>query len=101
MLSSGGKAILIESGLISLPNYTIGVYLLPDEVHQKMDSARANFYWDSGQRKKHHMVKWADLARPKDFGGLGFNDTKLMNQCLLSKWIIKLERGMRTYVLGY
>jgi hypothetical protein len=39
------------------------------------------------------MVKWADLARPKDFGGLGFIDTWLMNKCLLSKWIIKLERG--------
>jgi hypothetical protein len=39
------------------------------------------------------MVKWADLTRPKDFGGLGFTDTRLMNKCLLSKLIIKLERG--------
>jgi hypothetical protein len=39
------------------------------------------------------MVKWTDLARPKDFGGLCFTDTRLMNKCLLSKWIIKLERG--------
>jgi hypothetical protein len=39
------------------------------------------------------MMKWADLARPKDFGGLGFTDTRLMNKCLLSKWIIKLDRG--------
>jgi hypothetical protein len=39
------------------------------------------------------MVKWADLARPKDFGGLGFTDTRLMNKYLLSKWLIKLERG--------
>jgi hypothetical protein len=38
------------------------------------------------------MVKWADLARPKDFGGLEYTNTRLMNKCLLSKWIIKLER---------
>jgi hypothetical protein len=39
------------------------------------------------------MVKWADLAKPKEFGGLRFTDTRLMNKCLLSKWIIKLERS--------
>jgi hypothetical protein len=38
-------------------------------------------------------VKWADLARLKDFGGLGFIGTRSMDKCLLSKWIIKLERG--------
>jgi hypothetical protein len=68
MLSYGGKAILIESSLSSLPNYMMGVYLLLKEVHHKMNSARANFYWDSGKKKKYHMVKWADLAIPKDFG---------------------------------
>jgi hypothetical protein len=44
-LTSGGKAILIQSCLSSIPNYTMGVYLLQDEIHQKMDSARSNFFW--------------------------------------------------------
>jgi hypothetical protein len=66
MLSFGGNAILIESYLSSQPNYTIGLYLLSEEVHHKMDLARANFYLDSRQKKKYHMVKWVDLARPKD-----------------------------------
>jgi hypothetical protein len=39
------------------------------------------------------MIKWEDLAKPKDHGGLIFTDTRLMNGCLLAKWIIKLERG--------
>jgi hypothetical protein len=58
-----------------------------------MDSARARFYWDDGLQKKYHMVRWEVMARPKSFGGLGFTDTRLMNLCLLSKWIVKLERG--------
>jgi hypothetical protein len=33
------------------------------------------------------------LIKPKDHGGLGFTYIRLMNECLLSKWIIKLERG--------
>jgi hypothetical protein len=48
----GGGAILVGSSLSSLPNYTLGVYFLLEEVHHKMDSVRANFYWDSRQKKE-------------------------------------------------
>jgi hypothetical protein len=51
-----------------------------------------NFYQDSGQ-KTNHMVKWDKFAKPKDHGDMGFTDTRLMNMCLLSRWIFKLERG--------
>ncbi|KAG2568260.1 hypothetical protein PVAP13_7NG306448, partial [Panicum virgatum] len=36
---------------------------------------------------------------PKEAGGLGFTDTKLTNECILSKWIFKLERGDRSICL--
>jgi hypothetical protein len=36
--------VLIESCLSSLPNYTMGVYLLPEEVHHKIDTFRSNFF---------------------------------------------------------
>ena len=39
------------------------------------------------------MVKWEALARPKEFGGLGFMDIRAMNICLVGKWINKLEIG--------
>jgi hypothetical protein len=48
---------------------------------------------DAGLQKKYHMVRWEVMARLKSFGGLGFIDTRLMNLCVLSKWIVKLERG--------
>jgi hypothetical protein len=93
-LSSGGKMILIESCLSSVPNYTMSVYLLQEEVHQKMDSARANFFWHGpNMKRKYHMAKWETLATPKNVGGVGFTNTRVMNKCLLSKWIYKLERG--------
>ena len=38
------------------------------------------------------MIKWEALNRPKEFGGLGFMDVRVMNICLLAKWIDKLER---------
>lgn len=39
------------------------------------------------------MIGWEGLNRPKEFGGLGFLDVRVMNNCPLGKWIDKLERG--------
>jgi len=39
------------------------------------------------------MIKWEALIRPKEFGGLGFTDVRVINTCLMVKWIDKLERG--------
>jgi hypothetical protein len=97
-LPAGGESIFVESSLSSLLMYTMGIYLLTDDVHHKIDSGRARFYWDS-RMKKYHMVKWDELAKPKDHGGLGFTETRLMNMCLLSRWIFKLERGIRICVV--
>ena len=43
-LSSGGKALLLNSCLSSIPMYTMGVYLLYDGNHQVLDSVRKNFF---------------------------------------------------------
>jgi hypothetical protein len=40
----GGRSILMESNLSSLPMYIMRIYLLPEEVHHKINSARARFY---------------------------------------------------------
>jgi hypothetical protein len=37
------------------------------------------------------MVKWEVLCKPKEFGGMGFSDTRIRNICLLSRWIFRLE----------
>ena len=39
------------------------------------------------------------LDRPKDFGGLGFRDVRMMSTCLMCKWIDKLERGYDSILL--
>jgi hypothetical protein len=70
----------------------MGVYLLQEEIHQKMDSARSNFFWHGPNlKKKYHMASWELLASPKRAGGLGFTNTRVMNKCLLAKWIFKVE----------
>jgi hypothetical protein len=96
-LSSGGIMILVESCLSSVPSYTMGVYALQEEVHQKMDTARANFFWHGpNMKRKYHMAKWDLMTTPKAAGGVGFTNTRVMNKCLLAKWIFKLETGDKT-----
>ncbi|KAL5647880.1 hypothetical protein ACJX0J_042235 [Zea mays] len=59
--------------------------------HYKMNSIRSNFFWQGAEKKKcYHMAKWEMVTRPKDQGGLGILDSRLMNECLLVKWIWKI-----------
>jgi hypothetical protein len=96
-LSSGGKMILVESCLSSIPNYSMGIYLLQEEIHHKMDTTGANFFWHGpNMKRKYHMAKWDLMTTPKQAGGAGFTNTRVMNRCLLAKWIIKIERGENT-----
>jgi hypothetical protein len=76
-ISSGGKAVLINSCLSSTPMYIMGVYMLYEANFQALDSVRLRFFWQGRNKKrKYHMVKWEALARPKEWGGLGFMDVK-------------------------
>ena len=43
-LSSGGKAVLIESCLSSIPIYTMGVYILYEGNYQVIDVVRSKFF---------------------------------------------------------
>jgi hypothetical protein len=78
----------------NLATYAKSFFLLYEQAHAKMDSVRARLFWEGfGEKKKYHMVRWDTLCKPKDFGGLGFVDSRVRNICLMSKWIYKLESG--------
>jgi hypothetical protein len=87
-MSSGGRLILSNSCLATLPTYVIGFYLLPQGNHRKMDSIRSRFFWrGAGDAFKYHMVRWEAVCRPKDLGGLGIINTQIFNECLVVKLI--------------
>jgi hypothetical protein len=89
-MSSGGRLILSNSCLSSLPIYDMSFYLLPKGTHKKMDSIRAKFFWRGASEEfKYHMVRWGAVCRPRDLGGLGIVNTRILNECLMVKWIWK------------
>ena len=90
-LSSGGRLILTNSSLSSMPTYTMGMLLLQDGVHIQMDTIRSQFFWRGDSEKfKYHMMKWENVCLPKDFGGLGITNTRIFNESILMKWVWRL-----------
>jgi hypothetical protein len=97
MLSVGGRLVLINSVLSSLPMFMLSFFELPKGVLEKIDCFRSRFYWQSDQHKrKYRLAKWELLCQPKDQGGLGIQNLEIQNKCLLSKWLFKLlnEEGV-------
>ena len=35
------------------------------------------------------MVRWEHICQPKELGGLGVINTKILNWCLMAKWAWK------------
>ena len=84
----------MNASLSSLPQFAMGLFLLPEGVHAKMDTPWSRFFWEgSGPKRKYHMVKWAAVSRPKDLAGLGITNTRILNIALMCKWIWKLSQG--------
>ncbi|KAK1696201.1 hypothetical protein QYE76_012898 [Lolium multiflorum] len=74
--------------------FAMGIYLLHEATHGEMNKSRARFFWEgAGNKRKYHMVDWATVCKPKELGGLGILNTKLMNIALMLKWIWKLYQG--------
>ena len=90
-LSVGGRLVLINSVLSSLPMFMFSFFEAPKGVIKRLDYYRSRFFWQSDEhKKKYRLTKWTSLCRPKCFGGLGILDLEIQNKCLLSKWLFKL-----------
>jgi len=97
MLSLGGRLVLINSVLSSLPMFMMSFFELPKGVLEKIDCFRSRFYWQSDHHKrKYRLAKWEIMCQPKIQGGLGIHNLDLQNKCLMSKCLFKLlnEDGM-------
>jgi len=97
MLTVGGRLVLINSVLWSLPMFMLSFFEIPKRVLEKIESFRSRFFWQNDQhKKKYRLVKWKLICQPKTQGGLGVQDLEIQNKCLLSKWVVKLcnEDGM-------
>jgi hypothetical protein len=55
-----------------------------------LTSTEADSFGKEKGKKKYHWVNCPEVCRPKDQGGLGVMNTKLMNIALMVKWIWRI-----------
>lgn len=63
-LSLGGRLILINSVLDSLPTYVMSLFPIPTKVVEKLDMLRRNFLWHGNkERKGYCLVDWETASQ--------------------------------------
>ena len=87
-LSKGGRLVLLKSTLSNLPIYFMSLFVIPRKVRIKLERIQKDFLWgDLGDKSKIHLVKWSNVCKAKNFGGLGIRRLQCLNQAFLGKWL--------------
>jgi hypothetical protein len=72
LLSSGGRLVLINSVLSSLPMFMMSFFLIPKGVRKRLDYYRSRFFWQCDEhKKKYRLAKWGILCKPRCMGDWG------------------------------
>jgi hypothetical protein len=87
-VSLGGRVVLINSVLASIPVFFLSFLKMPVKVKKNIVRIQRNFLWGGamGDKDKISWVSWKDVCRPKEEGGLGVKDLGWFNLALLAKW---------------
>ena len=87
LLSFAGRLTLIKSVLSSLPTYYLSLFKMPEGVAKEIEKIQAAFLWGGNDlKRKVHLVKWVDITKLANQGGLGIRRIRDVNTCLLLKW---------------
>ncbi|PKU80480.1 Putative ribonuclease H protein [Dendrobium catenatum] len=85
-LSMGGKLTLIETSLLSMPNFLITHSLVPIRVLHELEKLCRSFLWHKSDGSKGmHYVAWSEICKPRSMGGLGLQSPLLRIGSLRSR----------------
>ncbi|MCH79404.1 LINE-1 reverse transcriptase like [Trifolium medium] len=103
-ISFGGRIVLINSVLNSIPIFYMSFLKMPIQVVKLIIQIQRNFLWGgvNGGRKI-SWISWKTVCQEKKEGGLGVRDVRVVNLSLLAKWrwrLLQNERALWKDVLA-
>ncbi|XP_042972927.1 uncharacterized protein LOC122304723 [Carya illinoinensis] len=102
-LSAIGKEVLLKAVLQAIPTYTMGIFLLPMSISNKVNKLMKKFWCGFNEdHSKMQWLKWDKLNQGKTKGALGFRDFKSFNTAMLAKqgWqILKSPQSLPAQIL--
>jgi hypothetical protein len=86
-VSLGGRIVLINSVLNSIPIFYLSFLKIPVVVLKKIIRIQREFLWGGTKGgRRISWVKWSEVCQPRSNGGLGVRDVGKVNLSLLIKW---------------
>jgi hypothetical protein len=86
-ISLGGRIVMINAVLNSIPIFYLSYYKMPNKVWKKVVRIQREFLWGGPKGgKRISWVKWSLICMERKHGGLGVRDIRLVNISLLVKW---------------
>ncbi|WMV51732.1 hypothetical protein MTR67_045117 [Solanum verrucosum] len=95
-LSFGGKFILINHVLQSIPIHLLAALTPPKSVIRKLHQLFAKLFWSAtNAEKRKHWVAWEEMCYPVNEGGLGFRSLEVINRAMHAKlwWNFRTSVG--------
>ncbi|XP_052622964.1 uncharacterized protein LOC128128149 [Lactuca sativa] len=87
-LSFAGRLQLINSVLTSIHVYWASIFKIPIATINEIEKMCKSFLWANGEIVKGKAkVKWHDICKPKEYGGLGIKNLRRWNEALLAKHV--------------
>jgi len=92
--SFGGCIVLLNSMLNSIPIFYLSFMRMSVIVWKRLIRIQREFLWGGVLGgKKISWVKWRTVCQPKEEGGLGVRDIRVVNLSLLAKWRWRMIQG--------
>ncbi|WVZ50554.1 hypothetical protein U9M48_001796 [Paspalum notatum var. saurae] len=87
-LSHAARLVLIKSCLSSIPIYLLSFIKFPKWAIKLINAQLANCLWNDVEgNRKYHLVNWEKNSYVQRFCGLGVQNLRDLNVCLLGSWI--------------
>ncbi|XP_060190654.1 uncharacterized protein LOC132619919 [Lycium barbarum] len=86
LLSFGGKVVLINNVLMSMPIHLLSAIKPPKCGINDMHKIFSRFFWNNSEEgRRRHWSSWLNLSKPKEEGGVGFRSLFDVSKALCAK----------------